>query len=512
MLSLTGRVPRVASLPETNPSAVGAGGTRPTQAELDRSVVSGIAWTGAMRSVGQAVQWAAALVVVRLLSPADYGLVAMATAYLGLVEMFTEFGLGAAIVQRQTLSESQIARLGGVSLVTSTFFAAVSVAVSGLVAAFFDEPRVRLIVIVLSSTFVLNSIGVVSRSLMMRDRDFRRLAWAQTAFNGAYAVSSLALAALGFQYWSLVLASIVGAAARMLVSLAWRPHAISWPRDLASISSELWFGWHIVVGRFARYLRKFSDILIVSRVFGTAAAGVYNVAWTQANIPVNRGTQIITELTPAILAAVQNDLPALRRYIRIFTEGIALLAFPATVGLALLAEDFVLLAFGERWAATVGPLRVLALVAALRSITPVLSQVLVARDQAKKSMHFGVAAAVIVPIFLLIGSRWGLTGVALGWLVGHPFVMATVLLPPALRAADMRLVEYLGALLPATVACAVMALAVVGVRLALPSEWPLALGAALEAGVGAAVYGVWVFKANRSRLQSLLALVRRRRG
>lgn len=476
--------------------------------ELDRSVVSGIAWTGGVRTLTQTFQWAAALLVVRLLTPADYGLVAMAGAYLGLVSMFSEFGLGYAIVQRQDLASDKIARIGGVSLLLGTVLAALSMGASGLVAAFFDEPRVQPIVMVLAITFMLSGADIVPRSLLKRDLDFKRLALIQAASNVAYAVSSLTLAALGFGYWSLVLGGLVGSVVRMVTALASRRHRITWPSQLATIRSELWFGWHVVVTQLALYVRKFADVLVVGKVLGTEALGAYNVGWTQANVPVERVTPIVTQVSAGVLAASQHDKAGLRRYMRLFTEGIALLAFPATFGLAVVADDFVMLVFGEQWSATIGPLRVLAVVAAGRSITPVLSQVLIATDQAKKNMQFAVAGSIIIPIFLFIGSYWGLTGVAVGWLVGHPLVMGTILLRHALDTADLRLRDYLASLRAAGLASIGMVVAVIATRLAMPSEWHLGARFGIEVVVGAVVYGLWIFTAYRTRAKRAFAMLR----
>lgn len=476
--------------------------------DLDRSAVKGLAWTGGVRTLTQSVQWIAALLVVRLLTPEDYGLVAMAGAYFGLVRMFSEFGLGAAIVQRRDLTESQVARLGGFSILSGTILALVSLAASGLVAAFFGEPRVQNIVMVLSVTFVLTGVDVVPRSLLRRDLDFRRLAWIQASQNFSFAGLSLTLAAIGFGYWSLVLAGLGGSMVRMTMALAVRRHPVAFPREIDTIRSELWFGAHVVVTQLALYIRQFSDVLVVGRVLGTEALGAYNVAWQQANVIVERVSPIVSEVSAAVLAASQNDRAGLRRYVKMFTEGIALLAFPATFGLAVVADDFVALIFGDEWLPAIGPLRILALVAAFRSITPVLSQVLIATDQAKKNMQFAVAGSVVIPAMLYVGSRWGITGVALGWLVGHPLVMGTVLLRYALQTTELSLMGYLSALRAPAIACGGMVAAVIAVRAAMPLDWPLWLRFILEVGTGVAVYGGWMFSAYRKRFQSFLAVLR----
>lgn len=484
---------------------------QPPVPNLDRSVLSGIVWTGGVRSLTQGVQWAAALLVVRLLTPEDFGLVAMAGAYLGLVRMFSTFGLGAAIVQRQDLSEEQIAKLGGFSMLAGSILALVSVLASGLVAAFFNEPRVKPIVLLLSVTFILSAADVVPRSLLKRDLNFKSLALIGAAQNLTYSVSALSLAALGFSYWSLVIASLLGATVRMVAALLSRRHAIAWPAEIDSIRSELWFGSHVVITQLALYLRRFADVLVVGRTLGTDALGAYNVGWTNANIPVERVTPIVTSVSSAVMAAAQNSRAELRRYVKMFTEGIALLAFPASFGLAVVADDFVLLAFGERWLGTVGPLRILAIVGAMRSITPVLSQLLIATDQARKNMQFAIAGAVIIPLFLLIGSQWGVTGVAGGWLIGHPLVVGAVLLRHALRTAGLSLLDYLASLSSATLASVFLVAAVLVARASMPQAWPLAARFGVQVGVGAGVYGLCVFVVYRKKLHRFVSFIREAR-
>ena len=219
-------------------------------------------------------------------------------------------------------------------------------------------------------------------------------------------------------------------------------------------------------------------------------------------------TSLVSEVTPSVLAAAQHDAAALRRYLRILTEGVAFFAFPAAVGLAVVADDFVLLVLGERWMATTGPLRILALAAALRSITPFLSQILLATNQPKRNMQFGLSAAVVLPILFLVGSNWGMTGVALVWLVGHPLVVIPILLRHALRSVDMPARVYVRILLPAALASAVTAASVLLVRTALPTDWPLAARFAIEVSTGIVTYGVGVLPVYRSRLRAFLSLLR----
>src|SRR5256885_11010906 len=114
---------------------------------LDRSLAQGIAWTGAVRWLTQLVSWAGTLLVARWITPTDYGLFAMAMVYAGFIQLVNELGLTVAIVQRRDLTEEQIAQLGGLAVLASIAIFALSVALSGSIAAFFDEPIVGRIIL-----------------------------------------------------------------------------------------------------------------------------------------------------------------------------------------------------------------------------------------------------------------------------------------------------------------------------------------------------------------------------
>src|SRR4029077_77599 len=200
----------VATPPPVAPPAEGGGGPETRARDLDRSLIKGIAWTGAMRWGTQALSWASTLVVAHLLAPTDYGLVAMALVYLGLAQLVNEFGLGTVIVMRRDLVEHQIARLGGLSVLLGAGFVGLSALLAGPVAQFFGEPTVRWLIMASSLTFITGAFQVVPRALLAKDLDFRRLAWADGTEALLSTIGTLALAVSGLKYWALVLGPIVG--------------------------------------------------------------------------------------------------------------------------------------------------------------------------------------------------------------------------------------------------------------------------------------------------------------
>src|SRR5207249_3096528 len=197
---------------------------------------------------------------------------------------------------------------------------------------FFGEAAVRWIILSSSITFLMTALQIVPRALLTRDLDFRRLAWADGAEALVAAGATLAFAAVGLRYWALVLGPLAGRLTSTVLINAWRSHRLAWPRRFASIAAAVSFGWQVVVARIAWYFYSNADFAVVGRVLGKAALGAYTLGWTISSIPVDRVSALVASVTPAVFSAVQHDPPALQRYLRNLTEGLALVTFPGVVG------------------------------------------------------------------------------------------------------------------------------------------------------------------------------------
>src|SRR2546425_994592 len=200
------------------------------QQALDRSLVHGLAWTGAAKWSVQALSWASTLVVARLLTPEDYGLVGMAALYLGLVTLLSEFGLGVAVLNLRNLSTEQVAQLNGLSLGLGLAGAIVSCVAAVPLGQFFRAPQLPMVVVAMSSTFLISGFKTVPLALLQRDLRFKALALVDTAQATVLAVGMIGFALLGLRYWTLVLGAILGALLSTGAILKLRRHTVSWPR------------------------------------------------------------------------------------------------------------------------------------------------------------------------------------------------------------------------------------------------------------------------------------------
>ena len=487
----------------------GAGG----DGSLDHSLVSGMAWTAALRWPAQAISWAATAYAARLLAPSDYGLVSMAMLGIGLVRMVEDLGLDAVLVQDRSIVGDRQARLAGFVLLAGALLSLLFVALAVPLAGFFGEQQVAPIVMLLSLLCVGDALQVVPRAALQREMRFARLAWAQF-LQVVVTQGTLVLGAtLGWGVWSLVFNTLAGSAAVTALLLWWHPFPVRPPRGLASLSRPLLQGWRVLASRIAYYGYSNADQLVVGKLLGKEALGAYSFATTLSTTLTQEIASVVSKVVPGILSAVQTDPLQLRRYFLLLTELVALVTLPMSAGIALTADEVVRLVLGPQWEAVVTPLRWLCLYAAFYTSQLLVGPVLLWTGQFRANMWCSVLAGIGLPLAFLAGAQEGLPGVALAWVLVFPLVNIPAM-RIAFRTMDSGLLDWLRALLPAGMSCAVMAVALHLLRPQLPSEWPLGATTAALVAAGVASYVIAILSMFRRRVATQWAFLQalRQRG
>jgi len=476
---------------------------------LDRSLVHGIAWTGAVKWGTQILSWASTVIVARLLTPADYGLVAMAVTFFGFVTMINEFGLGTAVITKRDLGDQQIAQLNSLAVIFGVVGFIVSCAMALPLSQFFGTSDLCWVVVVMGIGFLITGFRTVPAALIEKDLQFRLLAMMEGAQALVGAFSVVALALLGLGYWALVFGGLLSTAVWTVLTLAFRRHNFAKPL-FQPLKETITFSWHLIAMRVTWYLYSNADRFIAGKMLGQAALGAYTFACTLSNVAVEKIAGLVNRVTPAVFSAVQTEHAVLRRYLLTITEGIALITFPVTAGLALVADEFVLLVLGRQWTSVVAPLQLLSLYAAYNSVMTVLSPTLLATGKSRLAMLNGFwSAALLLPAFY-IGSRWGIVGIAAAWLVAYPFTTVPIYCH-VFRSIGMPISRYLRTLWPAFSGTVLMAVTVVLLKRILPT-WPLPIHLGFLVLGGCAAYCLAMFTLHRERVNAFLQLSRTLRG
>lgn len=456
----------------------------------------------------QIVSWTSLLVVVRVLAPGDFGLVAMAGAFYSYLRLAGEFGIPVTIMTLQDLTEDEIAQLHTVAVFLGVGAFLVACACARPVALFFKTPKLAPVVAVSCLALIPLALRSVPEGVMSKELRFKPLSWFNAIRDIVAALTTVTLALLGYGYWSLVAGNLISITLRSGLILAACRQRFAWP-SFAAVKRPLLFSWHVLVSVFAWSSYNTLDNVTVGRTLGPSPLGFYGMAWTLANMPLEKVVSLVTTIIPSYLAKVQTEPAALRRYLHTLTEALALATFPATIGVALVARDLVPFALGHKWESMIVPLEVLCLYTAFRSIEALLPKLLTAVGNARFVMWVELSALVIMPISFYTGSHWGIVGVAVAWLT-YPLVTAP-LYWKALKTIQMSARDYFSAVRPGLDGAIAMAIAVSLLKWKLPMSEPVLLRLIVEIVAGAIVYVGAVFLLHRERAVSFLQVAKRLR-
>jgi PST family polysaccharide transporter len=479
-------------------------------AALAERVRGGARWVAAAHAGRHALHALTLLVLARWLPPDVFGLASLILVVATFVLVVADVGFGAALVQRAELADDDVHTAFWASLVTGAGAAALASLAAGPLAAFFDEPALTAPLRAYSTSFLWLGVAQVPQALLQRRLDFRRLTAADALGQGVFAVLAVALAARGAGVWSLVGARLAADASAALAALAasgYRPRA----RFSPSAARELLpFGASVVGLRFLNHLAAQLDRLLVGKLAGSAALGLYAMAWSVVRLPEQHVTQAVRRLFFPALSRLQGDRARLASAYERLVGAVALLAFPATTAIVLLYPDFVALFLPPAWRPTIPLVRMLAVAGALFAVGGTIGVASWSLGRPDVDLRLaGLRLGLMLPLLALF-SRAGAAGVA-----AAVAVYAVVTFPVYLRVVHGLLGipprRLLRQLRPALVASLAAAAAVLPVRAALEQAgFGPALGLAAGALAGAIASGAALWMPRDRLFLEVLAALRGR--
>ncbi len=489
------------------PDSAAVYGEIPSVGVLDRTLVHGMTWTAGIKVATIAVSWACTIMLARILSPQDYGIFTMATVYVGLTSMVTDFGLGAAIIALPELNEKLAAQLHTMASVVGGVAFAISCMAAVPVSRFFKTPGLAPVIVVVSTVLIFDSLRMVPTARLGRQLRLKDLALLDGSKAFIALIFALPLALLGAQYWTLVVGNVVAAFVVTTFVLARIPQRFARP-SFRELKSTLAYSSHFLTNQLAWYGYSNADFIVAGRILGKLALGQYNLAWMIVCAPGDKILSIFGRVMPMVLSNVQRDAQALRRYFLLFTEVLGILIIPASVGLALVARDFVVLVFGAKWAAAVVPLQLLSFYMAIHVVAAPTDHLLQSTGQASFPARCRFVMLVILPTaFYLSGTRWGTSGIAAIWILVYPLLLIPMF-ARTFRRLGISVRDYSATVGPTLLSAGVMVLVVFAVRAVAPGEWPLSSRFALQVSSGAAAFILAVLFIQRRRLGVIADFVR----
>jgi O-antigen/teichoic acid export membrane protein len=464
--------------------------------DLKTRAIRSTAWYVASRLTVQTVSWLATIAVARYLTPADYGLFAMAFTVIAALQIVQEFGLGSAIVQRDDLTPGQLNAIFWIVAGLGAVVMGLLWLAAPAVAAFYEQPRLAGIVRLLAVTFLLSALGLVPYSLLTKEIQFKRRSMAETAGAMTAAIVSVLLAYLGYGVWALTFSYVIAGVVRnvgLALAARWVPGTeVVW-RGLGGI---LRFGMHMTGASTIRSLSPVVNRVIIGRLLGGPALGLYSMADGIATGPHRVSSSVVQQLSLPVFSKLKRQDQQLRRYYLKITQFLALAAVPAHIGMVLVAPDLVTALLAPEWRAMIPLFQMIALGMLCWVVTLPAAPLLVARGRAEVVHTLQWVQMITVAVAFTIGTWFGVTGLGVAWLVSVPAVRI-VFLSVTLREAGISVRDYGARVTSAVLATAAMATVVLGLRSLDLMHLGVSHRLLLEIAVGGAIYAVTLLLIDR---------------
>ncbi|OFW03062.1 MAG: hypothetical protein A3G20_01585 [Acidobacteria bacterium RIFCSPLOWO2_12_FULL_59_11] len=464
-------------------------------------------WLTMVKVVGQLVSWTITIYVVRILSPTDYGLMAMAGVYLSFIILFNEVGLGTAIVQRKELAREDLSGIYWTVLLMNVALYGLSVLSAPVVAAFYNEPRVAEVIRVASVVFIIRSLGLVSYNMLTREMMFNRQSQAEMIGNLSGAVATLVLAMKGFGVWSLVYGNIAIELIKNVLYLQFYRWTPEFSLSFSRVRGMIHFGSKVALSRLCWYLSSRLDLLIAGKILGQSQLGYYAIAVQFASIPLDKMVATISQVAFPAFSRVQDDRALLKRYYLRIVKVVGFVSFPLCCGGFLVAESAVPLFLSDKWTPAILPLQILSIVAAFRAIHIMNAPLEIAIGKPGiTTLNFLIMLPVLALSFF-IGSSYGLEGLAYSWLVFPVLFLITTSI--SLNLVGLSLGEYIKELRHPFLGSVFMVAAVLLIQRAVLINLGLVAQVAGSMALGLASYASYYFFFNREIFAEAKGMLKR---
>lgn len=394
---------------------------------MDPRAVRGVSWTLLTYSINKGISLVTTMILARLLSPSDFGIVALAALVIGAIGVFNDLGLGGAMIVRQDLEERDKGTIQTMMLATATAAALLIVAMAPIAAALLDEPELELVLAVMAITLPLGSVGWFYETLMQRQLDFRRRFIAQGCQNCGYAVLALSLASLDAGVWSIVVAFVAGTGIYSGVLVALSPTRVK-PRWDKAVGRDVFrTGRGFLAQGGLSFVKHNADYMAVGTVLGPAQLGYYAMSYRLCELPYLAIADPVARVTFPEFARTYHRGESVRETYLTVLRLIAVVTAPFGLLLSGAADPFVEAILGEKWTPMTGPLATLAIWAAVRPVETTIGSLLNSLGQAGL---LGIITAgwlaPLIPGVILAAQYGGTTAVA--WVMLADVVVSLVTL------------------------------------------------------------------------------------
>lgn len=392
-------------------------------ATLKQQLFSGVFYTALAKYSGILLSLVVAGVLARLLSPDDFGVVAIATVIIAFFSIFTDMGLGAAVIQKKDLTEEDLSDIFSFSVWMGVGLSVLFFAASWPIAEYYGNPSLRSLCQWLSINLFFASVNIVPNALFYKNKEFKFIALRSFAIQTAGGVASIVVALAGGGLYALIIGPILSSAFLFAVSYKRYPQRLRLTTGMRVIRKIFSYSAYQFLFNVINYFSRNLDKLLIGKYMGMASLGYYDKSYRLMMLPLQNITQVITPVMHPIFSDYQNDTERLAASYERIVRLLAFIGLPLSVLLLFTARELTLIIFGAQWLPSVAVFQILTLSVGIQIILSSSGSIFQASGDTRSLFVCGMFSSVFNVAGMLLGIFYFGTLEAVAWCIITTFAV-----------------------------------------------------------------------------------------
>jgi O-antigen/teichoic acid export membrane protein len=376
----------------------------------------GGSWLALFKIFSQFFSWLVTIIVARVLVPGDYGLFAIATIFTGYAELFSELGLGNAIIQRKTSSQAELSSVFWFSSFVSGLLVLSCFPIAYITAKVFSEPRVIPLTESMALIFLFMGFQIVPLSLLKKELEFKTVGKIDLGVAFVSGIGMILLSYFGAGVWTLVGGFLLRSIARLIMvyyRVKWYP---SFHFNFKEAKAYIKFGLIMSFGRSLFYIWEQSDRFFAGRAWNPDLLGIYAFALQLAQIPTEKIVTLINQVSFPALSKLQDDKAQFNKFYLNSNKITAFLVIPLFFGGFLVGEDLIKIILNEKWYPMITIFKYLCLTQIFMSINAINNFAHAAQGRPMWGVYYHIAGVLTMPVSFYFAVKYGLNAIIIPWM------------------------------------------------------------------------------------------------
>ncbi|MBP6342888.1 MAG: MOP flippase family protein [Candidatus Omnitrophica bacterium] len=385
--------------------------------DLKSKAIAGLSWSFIGQIVKQVCQFGVNVALARLLLPADFGLVAMASVFIYFASIFADMGVSSALIQRKNVTQAHWSSAFWLNVMIGMILAVFFYLCAPLIANFYNHPKLADVIAVLSVHFFLSSFTIIQQTMLTKNMEFYSLMIRDIVSVFLSGLVAIYLAFKGWGVWSLVVQILVSTVLNNIflwTSSSWRPSFIF---SISALKDFLAFSVNLTAYQVINYFARNMDQVLIGKFLGSEVLGYYSLAYKLMMLPLQNISWVLSKVMFPVLSKVNDDRERLQRAYLKMLKSISILTFPLMTFLYVLAPELIRVIYGTKWSAVSDLIRILCFCGMFQSLGTISGLIYQSVGKTDIQLKMGILNTFIIVVTLLLCINYGLYAVTLGYAI-----------------------------------------------------------------------------------------------